>query len=205
MMRLDPMVHQSIQYVARFYDEKKRGDIGPLGYRRSSDLTRLTKAIAFLRQYKLLIPGESLFLDMGCADGRVNVLFSYLTKRSIGVELDEWTLDEYTPLKADLETLLHEHLLPLPPDNISLFLGDSMDDHVHETIRQETGVCFSDVDVFYTYLTMQEEFAALIARKAKTGSVFVVYGLDRVIPQFQGLTLLTNDRPLEGILAIYQK
>ena len=95
MMHLDPTIYKTLRHVASFYDEKKKGDVGPLGFRRSSDLKRLIKAVDFLIRYEFFIPGESLFLDMGCADGRVNVLFSYLAKRSIGVELDEWTLDEY--------------------------------------------------------------------------------------------------------------
>ena len=65
---------------------------------------------------------------MGCADGRVNVLLSYLVKISIGIELDEWTLDEYMPLKTMLEKKLGKDHLSPPPENIFLFHGDSMDD-----------------------------------------------------------------------------
>jgi len=106
---------------------KRWGDLGPLGFRRSTDLTRPAASLDGLIDQEILIPGRSLFPDMGCADGRVNVLFSYLVKRSMGIGLDEWTLDEYAPLKAELETALKEDLLLLPPDNISLFHGDSMD------------------------------------------------------------------------------
>ena len=61
------------------------------------------------------------------------------------------------------------------------------------------------MDLFYTYLTMQEEFAALVARKAKPGALFMVYGLDRILPRYSGLRLLTPDWALEGILALYRK
>ena len=103
-----------------------------------------------------------------------------------------------------MEAYLQGDNLFLAPDNIFLFQGNSMDDTVHESITMETGVRFDEFDLFYTYLTMQEEFAGLIARKAKKGSVFMVYGLGKILPQFDGLRLLTR-RPLEDILVLYQK
>jgi SAM-dependent methyltransferase len=201
---IDQNIEKCLGKVAQFYDMKKVGDIGPLGFRRSTDLTRLTLCLGKLIEQKILVPGETLFLDMGCGDGRVNLLMSYLVKRSVGIELDEWTLDEYEPLKKELESALEEDRLPLPPGNISLFHGDSMDPNLHESIYHKTGLDFKDFDLFYTYLTMHEEFAELIALKAKKDAVFIVYGLDRITPEFQGLELLT-DRPLQGILAIYRK
>lgn len=191
--------------MARFYDGKKVGDIGPLGFRRSTDLVRLKECMDRLLDLKILIQGRSTFLDMGCADGRVNVLFSYLVKRSIGIELDEWTLEEYAPLKRELEIVLKRNDLLFPPDNISLFHGDSVDEGLHESIRKRTGVGFDDFDLFYTYLTMHDEFADLIVRKAKIGAVFMIYGLDKVMPRYRGLELLTPDEPLNGILALYKK
>ncbi len=52
---------------------------------------------------------------------------------------------------------------------------------------------------------MQEEFAGLIASKAKRGSVFMVYGLEKILPRFDGLRLLSDKSPLEGVLALYEK
>lgn len=179
--------------------------MGPLGFRRSTDLSKLLSCLAWLIEQRLLIPGRSTFLDLGCADGRVNVLLSYLVNLSVGIELDEWTLDEYTPLKGELDALLAENRLPLPPKNIFLHHGDSMDPALHEIIRQETGTGFEQFDLFYTYLTMQEEFAQRIAGNAKPGSVFMVYGLEKILPRFQGLRLLTPERALGGILALYRK
>jgi hypothetical protein len=204
IMMLDREMRQILQAVADFYDQRKVGDVGFLGFRRSTDLTRLMACLDRLIDQGLLIPGKSLFLDMGCADGRVNVLLSYLVKVSVGIELNEWILDEYLGLKTRLEACLQEDNLCLIPDNIFLFHGNSMDDTLHESITVETGVRFDAFDLFYTYLTMQEEFAELIARKAKKGSVFMVYGLEKILPRFDGLRLMTN-RPLEGILALYQK
>ena len=191
--------------VARFYDQRRVGDVGHLGFRRSSDLIRLVSVLDQLMERQLLEPWESLFLDMGCADGRVNVLLSYIVKKSIGVELDEWTLDEYMPLRKDLEIhLSHKNLRKLPL-NISLFHGDVMDKAVHTAIKEQTRIRFEQYDLFYTYLTMQEEFAGMIAQQARKGAVYMVYGVERIIPRHEGLRLLTPDNPLEGIVAVYQK
>jgi hypothetical protein len=203
------MIHErtmgALARIARFYDRRKVGDTGFLGFRRSSDLTRLVACLSFLIEEKFLIPGVSSFLDMGCADGRVNVLLSYLTVKSVGVELDEWTLEEYSGLRDALDTVLVKEGHPLPPENIFLFNGDTMDPTLHERIRQKTGLKVEDFSLFYTYLTMQEEFAQFINRKARKGAVFMVYGLERIFPRFRGFRLLTPREPLEGILALYQK
>jgi hypothetical protein len=196
---------ETLLRIARFYDQRKVGDVGFLGFRRSSDLTRLVACLSTIVREGLLVPGSSSFLDMGCADGRVNVLLSYLAAKSVGVELDEWTLDEYAGLRRELDRELVKEGHPLPPGNILLFHGDTMDPALHERIRRETGLGFEDFDVFYTYLTMHEEFAGLINRKARKGAVFMVYGLEKIFPRFKGLRLLTPQEPPEGMIALYQK
>ena len=196
---------ETLLQVAEFYDRRKVGDVGSLGFRRSSDLSKVLSCLRTMMAQCLLVPGISRFLDLGCADGRVNVLLSYLAKTSVGIELDEWTLDDYEPLRQELDALLTEKGLRLPGDNIFLYHGDSMDDLLHERIHHETATRFNQFDVFYTYLTMMEEFAELIVRKAKPGSLFMVYGLEKIIPRLEGLRLLTPERSLEGIIALYQK
>ncbi len=142
---------------------------------------------------------------MGCGDGRVNILLSYIAGKSIGIELDEWTLDDYSPLRKELDKKLIEHCLPLPPDNIHLFEGDSLDPDLHGRVKSRTGVAIEDIDLFYTYLTLHVEIAELISQKAKSGAVFMVYGLEKIMPRYSGLELLTPDGPLEGIIAVYKK
>ena len=195
----------TLQAVSDFYDRRKVGHIGSMGFRRSSDLGRVKGAMDHLMDRSLLIPQKSTFLDMGCADGRVNVLMSYVTSKSIGIELTEWILDEYIPRKRALEDTLMADRLPLPPDNISLFLGDTLDDEIHKAVRNRTGTGFEEFDLFYTYLSMYEEFSELITRKAKKGAIFMVYGLDKILPKIEGLELLTPQEPLERIIALYQK
>jgi hypothetical protein len=202
---LSKKLKHSLARVADFYNQRKVGDIGALGFRRSTDLVKLIPCLDYLIDHQLLHPKESIFLDLGCADGRVNILLSYLTRYSIGIELDEWTLDEYEGLKSRLiEELKCNHLL-LPQDNTFLFHGDSTDKELHWKIKKQTGIDFNEVDLYYTYLTMQEEFAELIADKAKKGAIFMVYGLEKILPQFNGFELLTPGRALEGVLGIYQK
>ncbi len=200
---ITPIMKATLMRVARFYDRRKVGDAGCLGFRRSSDLTRLLACLFTMMGKGLLVPGCSSFLDMGCGDGRVNVLLSYLTRKSVGVELDEWTLDEYPGLRRGLHTFLADERLPLPHENIFLFHGDTTDPALQEKISYEAGVSFDAFDLFYTYLTMQEEFGELIARKARKDALFMVYGLEKILPRLDGLRLLAP--PLEGILALYQK
>ncbi len=202
---MDRQLKRTLHRIAQYYDERKVGDAGPLGFRRSTDLMTLFACLNRLLDEKIIDPGNTRFLDLGCADGRVNVFMSYLAKVSAGVEFDEWTLDEYGQLKAKLDMILkNERLLPAP-ENIFLFHGDSTDVAVQETIARETGVNFKKFDLFYTYLVMHEEFAELIAKKAKKGSVFMVYGLSKILPRYQGLQLLEHLSPMEGILGLYRK
>ena len=196
---------ETLDKVARFYDKRKVGEVGALGFRRSTDLGTLLACMDRVMDEELIRPHESLFLDLGCADGRVNIFLSYLVKYSVGIEMDEWTLEEYGPLKAELEQLLEKNGLVSPRENIFLYHGDSSDERVHERITRETGIRFQEFDLFYTYLVMHQEFAQLIAARAKKGAIFMVYGLHRILPRYEGLSLLTPISPLEGILALYQK
>jgi hypothetical protein len=205
MIEFEKILDETLLQVVEFYDRRKVGEVGHLGFRRSSDLHKVFCCLKTMIGQGLFVPADALFLDMGCADGRVNVLMSYLAKTSVGIELDEWTLDDYGPLRKELDALLTEKGLLLPPKDIFLYHGDSMDESLHERVHHETGVPFDQFDLFYTYLTMQEEFAELIARKAKPGALFMVYGLEKILPRFTGLQLLTPERSLEGVIALYQK
>lgn len=198
-------IGKTLSAVARFYDRRKVGDVGSLGFRRSTDLSRLLACLEPLIEKGILVPGESMFLDMGCADGRVNVLLSYLVKKSIGIELDDWTLEEYLPLKTKLKAGLKRNHFLLPPDNIFLYQGNTLEWSVYESIHKEIGVDFEGFDIFYTYLSMQEEFAGLIIDRARKGAVFMIYGLEKIMPKYEGLSLLTPETPLKGALALYRK
>ncbi|OPX38470.1 MAG: hypothetical protein B1H11_04515 [Desulfobacteraceae bacterium 4484_190.1] len=202
---MEEQLQKSLVQVARFYDNRKVGDAGFLGFRRSTDLSILLSCLGPLLDEKIIVPNESLFLDLGCADGRVNVFLSYLAKFSIGIELDEWTLDEYMQLRSELDKALKEDGLLTPPENIFLFHGDSMDEDVHRAVTSKTGISFEQFDLFYTYLIMHEEFAGLIVEKAKKGAIFLIYGLQKILPRYHGLRLLEHISPMEGILAFYRK
>lgn len=202
---MDKKLRATLLSVARFFDRRKVGDVGALGFRRSSDLALLVCCVERLLQERLILPRQSRFLDLGCADGRVNILLSYVVQTSVGVELDRWTLDEYTPIREALEYELQEADLTPVPENINLFEGDSLDPLVHQKIRRDTGLALQDFNLFYTYLIMHEEFAAMITERAAKGAVFLVYGLDRIMPRYEGLRLREDLSPLEGILGVYEK
>lgn len=196
---------QSLEVIAQFYDQRKvADDIGAFGFWRSSDLKTLLRCFENLQREGLLRP-DSLFLDMGCGDGRVNVLMSYFVKASVGIECDQWALDEYGVLREGLDQVLRSKALPLPPPNIYLFKGDVCSKGVHEQVKLQSGIGFEEFDFFYTYLVMHEEFSSLISAKAKPGAIFMLYGVGKVLPQYDGLKLMSNISPMLGILALYRK
>lgn len=204
-MKLDERTKETLIKVADFYDHRKVGERGPLGFRRSTDLTTFFNCLDPLLNKGIIKPDETIFMDLGCGDGRLNVFLSYVVKKSVGVELDEWTLQESGGFRMELEHALKSDRLILPPDNIFLLHGDAADETVHKTIVRETGVAFEKFDVFYTYLIIHEECARLIARRAQSGSILMVYGLDKVLPRYEEMQLMEDVSPIEGILALYQK
>jgi len=202
---MDCPSRNSLKKLARFFDARQVGDVGPLGFRRSTNLTTLLACAERLMAENIIMPDRSAFLDLGCADGRVNLFFSYLMRVSVGVELDEWTLDEYAPLKQDLEESLKDVGLGLPNENVYLFHGDATDESVHGQISRETGLNLADFDFFYTYLIMHEEFAQMLSEKAKKGAIYMVYGLHKIMPRYPGFRLMKEFSPMEGVLALYEK
>jgi SAM-dependent methyltransferase len=202
---MDQRLRNTLARVADFYDERKVGDSGPLGFRRSTDITILLACADRLMAEKIIHPGQTAFLDLGCADGRVNLFFSYLVSLSVGIEIDEWTLDEYGPLRSYLTSMLARERLLSPPENIFLFQGDSTDAALHDAIARCTGRDIASFDVFYTYLVMHDVFAEMLAETARRGAIFMVYGLDAILPQYPGFRLLRHLSPMEGILALYEK
>jgi len=202
---MDESTRNSLIKLTEFFDARQVGDVGPLGFRRSTNLTTLLACAERLIAESIILPGRSAFLDLGCADGRVNLFFSYLTRVSVGVELDEWTLDEYDPLRGELlETLKVSEMAP-PNENVYLFQGDATDEAVHGKIIHETGLGLADFDLFYTYLIMHEEFAHMLAEKAKKGAIYMVYGLHKIMPRYPGFRLMKELSPMEGVLALYEK
>ena len=199
------LIRPELPAVARFYDARQAGDSGPLGFRRTSELGKLLTCLPPLARAELLIPGQSRFLDLGCGDGRVNVLLSYLTDVSVGVEQDQWTLDEYLPLKRELDARLDDLELALPPDNVRLFCGDSTSAEVHGAIRQSAGLELSDFDLFYAFVAGPDPLAELVATRGRPGSVYLVYSMNRVFPRHPGLRLVESLSPLGDVLAVYQK
>lgn len=202
---MDQRLRETLATVAAFYDQRKVGDSGPLGFRRSTDLQTLLSCTERLMTEGIIVPEKTAFLDLGCADGRVNLFFSYLVRWSVGIELDEWTLDEYLPLRSQLESVLKRESLPTPPDNIFLFHGDATDHRLHEAIARRTGLDLGSFDLFYTYLVMHDVFAEMLVDSAKKGAVFMVYGLDAILPRYPGFRLLRHLSPMEGILALYER
>ncbi|MCK8603205.1 hypothetical protein [Desulfoferrobacter suflitae] len=191
--------------IADFYDGCKVGCEGFEGYRKSADLTKFIRCAGELENGQFINPRHTIFVDLGCADGRVNLLMSYFVKKSIGIEIDPDILGEYQSHAAELGCRLTENQLTVPPANISLFAGNSLADETFQRIRAHTGVSFKDVDIFYTYITLHDAFAAKIAAQAKVGSLYLVYGFNKILPRYDGLELLIADVASQGIATLYQK
>ena len=201
----DSRLRQTIDLIARYYDGCKVGYVGHEGYRKSTDLVKFARCIDELLRLGLIDPNHTLFLDLGCADGRVNVLMSYFVKLSVGIEIDPEILAEYNPRIEELVHKLRRAKLVQPIDNITLFRGNSLEAATYEQIESTVNVRFEEIDIFYTYITLHDLFAAKIAAEAKPKALYLVYGFNKILPRYQGLELLIPDLASQGIVALYGK
>jgi SAM-dependent methyltransferase len=201
----DVRLKQTVACIADYYDGNKVGYVGHEGYRKSTDLAKFCKCIDKLVALGYIEPQHTTFLDLGCADGRVNVLMSYFVKSSVGIEIDPEILAEYRQRKKELTLELQRENLLQPPDNISLFKGNSLETATYDLIENSIGVRFERIDLFYTYITLHDLFAAKIAEEGKQKALYLVYGFNRILPRYQGLEILIPDVASQGIVALYGK
>jgi SAM-dependent methyltransferase len=201
----DVRLKQTVACIADYYDGNKVGYVGHEGYRKSTDLAKFCKCIDKLIALGYIEPQHTTFLDLGCADGRVNVLMSYFVKRSVGIEIDPEILAEYRQRKKELTLELQRENLLQPPDNISLFKGNSLETATYDLIENSIGVRFERIDLFYTYITLHDLFAAKIAEEGKQKALYLVYGFNRILPRYQGLEILIPDVASQGIVSLYAK
>ena len=201
----DVRLKQTVACIADYYDSNKVGYVGHEGYRKSTDLAKFCKCIDKLIALGYIEPQHTTFLDLGCADGRVNVLMSYFVKSSVGIEIDPEILAEYRQRKKELTLELQRENLLQPPDNISLFKGNSLETATYDLIENSIGVRFERIDLFYTYITLHDLFAAKIAEEGKQKALYLVYGFNRILPRYQGLEILIPDVASQGIVALYGK
>ena len=198
-------LRKTVDLIALYYNSCKVGYVGHEGYRKSTDLLKFARCIDELVRLGLINPNRTLFLDLGCADGRVNVLMSYFVKLSVGIEIDPEILGEYGPRKEELGHKLRRAELIQPTDNIALFRGSSLEAATYEHIESTINIRFDEIDIFYTYITLHDLFGAKIAAEAKPKALYLVYGFNKVLPRYQGLELLIPDLASQGIVALYGK
>ena len=196
---------KTIEYIATYYDGCKVGYVGHEGYRKSTDLLKFARCIDELVCLGLIDTNRTLFLDLGCADGRVNVLMSYFVKLSVGIEIDPEILAEYNPRKEELGHKLRRANLIQPIDNITLFRANSLEAATYKQMESTINVRFEEIDIFYTYITLHDLFGAKIAAEAKPKALYLVYGFNKILPRYQGLELLIPDLASQGIVALYGK
>jgi hypothetical protein len=203
---VDPNVRaRSLELIADWFDARKVGDRGNQGFRKSTDLRDMTACLEDLEAREIIHPDRTVFLDLGCADGRVNLIASYFVKLSLGIEIDDEFLDEYQPAHRELLTHLEAAGLDAPPDNIHLFEGDSLEEATYQRVQAATGAGFLDVDFFFTYITLHDLFGEMIAQHAAPGSFYMVYEFSKVLPRYDGMELIHPDVGARGIAALYRK
>ena len=196
---------QTLSLIAGFYDRSKVGCEGSEGYRKSTDLDKFIRCARELKALRLIDRQTTNFLDLGCADGRVNVLMSYFVHKSIGIEIDPDILSDYRSHASQLDLLLRENQLDAAPGNVFVFTGNSLENETFGRIQTSTGVGFKDVDIFYTYITLHDAFAEKIAAEAKNDALYLVYGFNKILPHYTGLELLLPDVASQGIAILYKK
>jgi hypothetical protein len=130
---------------------------------------------------------------------------SYFVKSSVGIEIDPEILAEYRQRKKELTLELQRENLLQPPDNISLFKGNSLETSTYDLMENSIGVRFERIDLFYTYITLHDLFAAKIAEEGKQKALYLVYGFNRILPRYQGLEILIPDVASQGIVSLYGK
>ncbi len=117
---------EALDRIAAFYDGCRYGSEGWQGWRKSTDLGRLAACFETCAELGALSRDHTVFLDLGCADGRVNVLASYFVRVSLGIEIEAEILAEAEPRRKEVEALLRSRGLTPPPRNVHLFHGDSL-------------------------------------------------------------------------------
>ena len=202
---MNRLLRETISIVAEYYNGHKVGYVGNQGYRKSTDLVKLGTCLDELLSLGSIDSQRTTFLDLGCADGRVNLLMSYFVKRSVGIEIDPEILKEFHQRKNELSHRLRRSKLILPPNNIFVFRGNSLGSEVYEMINNSIGIGFADIDLFYTYITLHDLFAEKISREAQEGALYMVYGFSKILPRYQGLEIIISDVASQGIVALYGK
>ncbi len=198
-------LHKTMKLTADYFDGRKVGCFGNTGYRKTTDLSKLCACMDDLAASGIINSESTVFADLGCGDGRVNLLMSYFVRVSIGIEIDSEILSEYGPGKNELISILKREGSILPPENIFLFNGSSLDDKTFDEIRSRTGVDFGDVDLFYTYITLHDVFAEKIAERGRPGAFYMVYGFSRVLPSYESFELVNPDVGSRAIAALFRK
>ena len=204
-MMTDSRLRYTLDRIAEYYNGRKVGYVGNEGYRKSTDLVKLGRCIDELLTLGFIDSQGTTFLDLGCADGRVNLLMSYFVKRSVGIEIDPEILNEFDQRIIELTQQLRRSNLILPPNNMFIFQGDSLGSDAYKRINNSIGIRFADIDLFYTYITLHDLFAEKIAKEAKEGALYMVYGFSKILPRYQGLETIISDVASQGIVALYAK
>ncbi len=201
----DHLFPRALSTVAEFFDGNKTGVYGNQGEFKSTDLAALGRCLSLLHRNGMLDACKTVFLDLGCGDGRVAAYMAYWVQNALGIEIDEDMIIRFQYRYQRVLELLDASDLPAPPGGIHVIQGDALSEQTYARLQEECGQGFQDVDVFYTHFTLHDLYADLIAKRAKPGAVYLVYGLNEILPEYPGLHRVFPGRAVHGILGVYQK
>jgi hypothetical protein len=91
---MNTRLEKTVQLIADYFDQCKVGCFGNKGFRKTTDLSKFSACIHDLSASGVIRPDSTVFTDLGCGDGRVNLLMSYFVKLSVGIEIDSEILSE---------------------------------------------------------------------------------------------------------------
>ncbi len=202
---IDQKLDNTLQAISEFFNRYKVGYEGNKGYRKTTDLFKLHRAVEDLERLGLINKEQTVFWDLGCGDGRVNLFMSYLVKFSIGTEIEPTIFEECEIRKTEIEDALKKKHLLLPPPNMFLYLGDSLSKATQDAVFRHTGYLFNEIDIFYTYITLHDLFAEQIINNAKSGALYLVYGFSKILPSYDGMELVNPDVGKQNIMTLYRK
>ncbi|MEM5785981.1 MAG: hypothetical protein AAGU11_01605 [Syntrophobacteraceae bacterium] len=201
----DNRLEATIRLISAYFDSCKVGCAGNSGFRKTTDLSKFSACLGELAALGIVNADKTVFADLGCGDGRVNLLAGYYMKLSIGIEIDPEILAEYGPRRADVHSIIEREGGIAPRNNIMLFQGSSLNSRTFEKVREKAGVAIGEVDLFYTYITLHDVFAELIAEHGRPGAYFLVYGFSKVLPRYDNFDLVIPDVGSQGIAALFRK
>ena len=165
------MADQSLKHINEFYNKLEfRFDLFNTiekGTFVTGSIKHIFKVLqALITEFKL-INEKDLVLDAGSGDGRICAIFSILKIQSFGIEFNEHV---YQSSIENINELLKNEYIPLQYKP-KIIQGDFLDNESYSKLE----ISFSDITVFYNYVTYQDLITEKIVKESKVGTLFILH------------------------------